>query len=80
MKNITKIKSILSVVTLALVFIVAGCSDDILNQTNDNATSTGNFGTSLEQVEAAVNGAFHPITGTFFWGRIVHTGAMLRSD
>jgi len=27
-----------------------------------------------------VNGIYHPITNTFFWGRIIHTGAMLRSD
>lgn len=80
MKKITNFKSIISVFTLALIFVIVGCSDDILNQQNDNATSTANFGTSVEQVEAAVNGAFHPITGTFFWGRIVHTGAMLRSD
>lgn len=78
MKKIMKIKSFLSL-AIIIVFIV-GCSEDVLDQKNNNAISTGNFGSTLEQVEAAVNGAFHPITGTFFWGRIVHTGAMLRSD
>ncbi|WP_420572880.1 RagB/SusD family nutrient uptake outer membrane protein [Kordia sp.] len=80
MKKLFNLKSVVSLLTLVLVFVVAACSDDILDQQNNNATSTANFGTSVEQVEAAVNGAFHPITGTFFWGRIVHTGALLRSD
>ena len=63
-----------------MVFMLFACSEDILNQQNNNATSTANFGTSVDQVNAAINGAFHPVTGTFFWGRIIHTGAMLRSD
>lgn len=78
MKNIFKIKSLFSVVCLSLVLI--SCSNDILDQQNNNATSTANFGTSTDQVNSAINGAFHPVTGTFFWGRIVHTGALLRSD
>ncbi len=66
---------------LFLSFLLTlGCSDELLDQQNNNATSTENFGSTVAQVEAAVNGAFHPITDTFFWGRIVHTGAMLRSD
>ncbi len=73
-------KILISTVTVCIIFIIQACSEDVLNQQNNNATSTANFGTSVEQVEAAVNGAFHPITGTFFWGRIVHTGALLRSD
>ncbi|GAA4942474.1 RagB/SusD family nutrient uptake outer membrane protein [Algibacter agarivorans] len=81
MKNLIKIKSSLGIIaTTLLMTIGVACSDDILDQNNNNATSTANFGTSVEQVESAINGAFHPITGTFFWGRIVHTGAMLRSD
>lgn len=80
MKKLINLKSIVSLLALALIFVVIACSDDVLDQQNNNATSTANFGTSVEQVEAAVNGAFHPITGTFFWGRIVHTGALLRSD
>ena len=80
MKIIMKTKSFLSLAIIVLIVSILGCSEDILNQKNNNAISTGNFGATLGQVEAAVNGAFHPITGTFFWGRIVHTGAMLRSD
>ncbi|MEW4922243.1 RagB/SusD family nutrient uptake outer membrane protein [Algibacter sp. 2305UL17-15] len=81
MKNLIKIKSSLGIIAVTLLMTIGvACSDDILDQNNNNATSTANFGTSVEQVESAINGAFHPITGTFFWGRIVHTGAMLRSD
>lgn len=80
MKKIITYKGLISTLTFMIIVILSACSEDVLNQQNNNATSTANFGTSVEQVEAAVNGAFHPITGTFFWGRIVHTGALLRSD
>ena len=75
-----KLKSFLGLLSLGLIAIIFSCSEDILEQQNNNATSTANFGTSAEQVRSAINGAFHPVTGTFFWGRIVHTGALLRSD
>jgi hypothetical protein len=80
MKKILKLKSFLGVITLSLLLTLVACSDNILDQQNNNATSTANFGTSADQVKSAINGAFHPITGTFFWGRIIHTGALLRSD
>ena len=73
-----KINKIWRVVPVFMVLLL-GCSDQ-LEVSNNNATSTSNFGTSAEQVEAAINGAFHPVTNTFFWGRIIHTGALLRSD
>lgn len=79
MKKFIYTKSIM-LATIGLATLSSSCSGDLLNQQNDNATSTANFGTSVEQVESAVNGAFHPITGTFFWGRILHSGALLRSD
>lgn len=78
MKNLTNLSS--RIVLCLSALIVVACAKDILDQENNNATSTGNFGTSVDQVKSAVNGAFHPITNTFFWGRIVHTGALLRSD
>ena len=80
MKKLNNFKLIASIAILVLIVSIVSCSEDILDQKNNNAISTGNFGSSLSQIEGAVNGAFHPITGTFFWGRIVHTGAMLRSD
>ncbi|ADV48093.1 RagB/SusD domain-containing protein [Cellulophaga algicola DSM 14237] len=78
MKNIFKSRNL--ALALSSIVLFGSCSDDVLDQENNNATSTENFGTSVAQVKAAVNGAFHPITDTFFWGRIVHTGALLRSD
>ena len=78
MKNIFKSKNLALVLSSIVMF--GSCSDELLDQENNNATSTANFGSSVAQVESAVNGAFHPITDTFFWGRIIHTGALLRSD
>ncbi|MCI4667688.1 MAG: RagB/SusD family nutrient uptake outer membrane protein [Bacteroidia bacterium] len=57
-----------------------GCNGDLLNQVNTNTVSTGTFWKDEGDVSLAVNGMYHPITNTFFWGRIIHTGAILRSD
>jgi len=66
---------------VAISFILPmSCSDDLLDQVNTNTVSTGTFWRNAEDVTLAVNGMYHPITNTFFWGRIIHTGAMLRSD
>lgn len=62
------------------MLIPTSCSDDLLNQVNSNTVSTGTFWKNADDARLAVNGMYHPITNTFFWGRIVHTGAMLRSD
>lgn len=56
------------------------CNGDLLNQVNTNTVSTGTFWKEEGDVALAVNGMYHPITNTFFWGRIIHTGAILRSD
>jgi len=66
--------------TLALVFVYASCSEGLLDQDNANTVSAGTFWQNPDDVEKAINGMYHPITNTFFWGRIIHTGAMLRSD
>lgn len=72
---------------IALVlFLSAGtllfnsCSDDVLDQGNTNTVAPDNFWNNASDAKLAVNGMYHPITNTFFWGRIVHTGAILRSD
>ena len=66
---------------LAMMMMVPmSCDSDLLDQNNTNTVSTGNFWANANDVSLAVNGMYHPITNTFFWGRIVHTGAMLRSD
>lgn len=64
----------------AILLLPVSCSDDLLDQTNTNTVSTGNFWQDAEDAALAVNGMYHPITNTFFWGRIIHTGAILRSD
>ncbi len=60
--------------------VVVSCNEGLLDQVNENTVSTGNFWQTEEDAQNAVNGMYHPITNTFFWGRIIHTGAMLRSD
>lgn len=65
---------------LAFALLPMSCSDDFLNQVNTNTVSTGTFWADANDVSLAVNGMYHPITNTFFWGRIIHTGAHLRSD
>lgn len=77
MKN----KYLLTVLTFVMIgFFVQSCNDGLLDQNNTNTVSTGNFWETESDAQNAVNGMYHPITNTFFWGRIIHTGAMLRSD
>lgn len=70
----------LFVLVIALAFVPVSCDSDLLNQDNANTVSTGTFWRNADDVSLAVNGMYHPITNTYFWGRIIHTGAMLRSD
>lgn len=77
MKFINKLWFIPLTVCMLLPY---SCSDDLLDQVNSNTVSTGTFWASADDVQLAVNGMYHPITNTFFWGRIIHTGVMLRSD
>ena len=65
---------------LIFAIIPLSCDEDLLDQVNSNTVSTGTFWANAQDVSLAVNGMYHPITNTFFWGRIIHTGAMLRSD
>lgn len=68
------------VVVFSVCFFTQSCHNDLLDQDNSNTVSTGNFWETEADAQNAVNGMYHPITNTFFWGRIIHTGAMLRSD
>ncbi len=75
------IKLRLSILFLISCFLIPiSCSDDILNQVNPNEISTVSFWRNAADVELAVNGMYHPYTGTFHWGRIAHVGALLRTD
>jgi len=75
-------KKRLSIITfVAAIFMMPiSCTEGLLDQVNTNAVSTGNFWQSAEDAQLAVNGMYHPLTNTLFWGRIIHTGAILRSD
>ena len=67
-------------IALTILMGSISCDDSILDQTNPNAIATSGFWRNAEDAKLAINGMFHPITGTFFWGRIVHVGAVLRTD
>jgi len=75
-----KYSKYLFIFIIALALLPISCSEDLLDQANNNTVATEAFWTDASDVEFAVNGMYHPITNTFFWGRIIHTGAMLRSD
>jgi len=77
--NRHKILSIF-LITATVMFFAQSCNEGLLDQTNTNTVSTGNFWQTESDAQNAVNGMYHPITNTFFWGRIIHTSAMLRSD
>ncbi|MEM7575119.1 MAG: RagB/SusD family nutrient uptake outer membrane protein [Bacteroidota bacterium] len=69
----------LSFLMAALVWPSA-CSEDALNLNNNNLVREDAFWVSETNARAAVNGMIHPVPNTFCWGRILHTGAILRSD
>ncbi len=74
-------KYIKAVLLLLVMFVfIQSCNEDLLDQTNSNTVSLGNFWQTENDAILATNGMYHTITNTFFWGRIIHTGAMLRSD
>ncbi len=75
-----KITNSIFLTALVLLLFPTGCTEDLLDQNNTNTVSTGIFWQNADDARLAVNGMYHPITNTFFWGRIIHTGAMLRSD
>ena len=82
MKNIFNNRwSVCRLYSIGLILLsITACSDELLEQKNNNAIPLSQFGDTPDEVEAAINGAFHPLTTPFFWGRVVHTGALLRSD
>lgn len=71
-----------SLVVLMLSFLLLpfSCDNDILDQVNPNEIATVSFWRNAEDARLAVNGMYHPFTGTFHWGRITHVGALLRTD
>ncbi len=77
-----KLKNIFFTITIlaALLLVVNGCNEDQLEISNPNAVGEADFFQTSEDFKLAVNGMYHPITAVFFWGRVVHTGPLLRSD
>ncbi|QLG44372.1 RagB/SusD family nutrient uptake outer membrane protein [Costertonia aggregata] len=73
-------KFLLIALAVALFVPINGCNEDQLEISNPNTVSQLDFFNTEEDFRAAVNGMIHPITAVFFWGRVVHTGPMLRSD
>ncbi len=67
-------------IVLALLFPLQGCDENELEIFNPNTVSQEAFFSSESDFRLAVNGMIHPITAVLFWGRVVHTGALLRSD
>ncbi len=78
-----KIKTNKFLIVLLLVTLLLplnGCDEDKLEISNPNTVSQLDFFNNEADFRVAVNGMFHPITAVFFWGRVVHTGPLLRSD
>jgi len=78
MKTLKKLLPVMVVLlSLALFY---GCDKEDLDISNPNNVAEPEFFQSESDFRLAVNGMYHPITAVLFWGRVIHTGAMLRSD
>ena len=73
-------KSLITLLLATLLFPLNGCDEDKLEISNPNTVSQLDFFRNEADFRVAVNGMMHPITAVFFWGRVVHTGPLLRSD
>ncbi len=78
MKTIKKLLPI--VVLLCVVAVFYGCDEEDLNISNPNNVAEPEFFQTEADFRLAINGMYHPVTAVLFWGRVIHTGAMLRSD
>ncbi len=67
-------------ILMTLIVVINGCNEDQLDLSNPNTVAEPDFFQNEADFRLAVNGMFHPITAVLFWGRVVHTGALLRSD
>lgn len=73
-------KFLIMMLLASLLIPFQGCNEDELEIANPNTVSQLDFFNNETDFRAAVNGMIHPITAVFFWGRVVHTGPLLRSD
>ncbi len=65
---------------MSMLLVINGCNEDQLELSNPNAVAEPDFFQTEADFRLAVNGMFHPVTAVLFWGRVIHTGALLRSD
>ena len=73
-------KFLIAILTVALLAPLQSCDEEKLEISNPNTVSQLDFFNNEADFRVAVNGMIHPITAVFFWGRVVHTGPLLRSD
>ncbi len=67
-------------ILIGLALAINGCNEDQLELSNPNTVAEPDFFQTDADFRLAVNGMYHPITAVLFWGRVIHTGALLRSD
>lgn len=77
-RTINKFVAVVVIATFLISF--NSCDEDNLEISNPNTVSQLDFFNTEADFRVAVNGMVHPITAVFFWGRVVHTGPLLRSD
>ncbi len=76
-----KYKLLVAFTGICLFLTIFSCNEDeLLEISNPNAVAEPEFFQTEADFRLAVNGMFHPITAVFFWGRVAHTGPLLRSD
>lgn len=75
-----KAKILMMIALLGAAFSTSSCDEEQLEISNNNTVSASEFFQTEADFRSAVNGTIHPITAVFFWGRVIHTSAMLRSD
>ena len=80
MKTKTSKFLIVTMLLSTLLITFNGCDESQLEISNPNTVSQLDFFENEADFRVAVNGMIHPITAVFFWGRVVHTGPLLRSD
>ncbi|MFS4466664.1 RagB/SusD family nutrient uptake outer membrane protein [Maribacter sp. 2210JD10-5] len=63
-----------------LLIVIFGCEEDLLNQVNPNSITPDTFWQTAEDAERGVIGAYSPITGVQFYGRMFVFASDYRDD
>ena len=71
---------LVSCLSAVLVFLVLGCDEDLLNQDNPNSITPATFWQTEDDLEKGVIGAYSPITGVQYYGRMFVFGSDYRDD